>query len=87
MWLPISDLGDYTEMTQILTFMEGTSDVCTTVQITDDNVLEDDESFLLTLTTSEPRVTLDPEQGSVLIIDNDSEWRVNSCHYIMILSK
>ena len=67
----------------MLTFMEGISDVCTTVQITDDNVLEDDESFLLTLTTSEPRVTLDPEQGSVLIIDDDSEWRVNSCHFVL----
>ena len=84
MWLLIADPDDYTETSQMLTFMEGISDVCTSIRITDDNVLEDDESFLLTLTTSEPRVTLDPEQGSVLIIDDDSEWRVNPCHYVSL---
>ena len=70
----------------MLSFTEGITDSCTSIQITDDNVLEDDESFLLTLTTSEPRVTIDPEQGSVLIMDDDSEWRGDPCHY-MSLSK
>ena len=64
----------------LLTFVEGTSEACTNIQITNDTVLEDNESFLLSLTTTEPRVSLNPAQGSVLIIDDDSEWRVNPCY-------
>jgi hypothetical protein len=64
--------GDYVERMVLLTFVEGTSEACTNIQITNDTVLEDNESFLLSLTTTEPRVSLNPAQGSVLIIDDDT---------------
>ena len=41
------------------------------VSIEDDNIVENPETFTVTLNTSEPRVTLDPDEGMVAIFDND----------------
>ena len=57
----------------MLTFSEGINEACTSVQITNDDVLENDENFNLNLDTDAPRVTLNPEEGSVLIIDGDGK--------------
>ena len=50
---------------------------CEDVAITDDDILEDTESFRIILSTSDPDVILgDPSSASVMIVDNDSECMV-----------
>ena len=46
---------------------------CFTTYTIDDNHLEMDEIYLLTLTSDEPRLTLDPSVATVTILDDDSE--------------
>ena len=43
---------------------------CVNVNITDDGALELDETFTVTLTTSDPAVTLD-NVTTIIITDND----------------
>ena len=69
-----SEPDDYRETIAVLTFEPGFTQVRTLLQIIDDNILEDIENFRLSLETTEPRVTLDPEQGTVSITDTDSRW-------------
>ena len=69
-----TDVEDYLETFQLFTFRAGATPVsCTGLQIVDNSVLEDTEDFNIQLATLEPRVTLRPDQGSVVIIDDDSE--------------
>ena len=45
----------------------------------DDDLLEDDEIYLLTLTSDEPGLTLDPPVATVTIIDDDRECLLLWC--------
>ena len=57
--------------TGVLIFSLTVSSVCVDVSIEDDNIVENPETFTVTLNTSEPRVTLDPDEVMVAIFDND----------------
>ena len=49
---------------------------CVDVSIVDDSILEDDESFLVTLLgllDHDERIDLDPVNEEIVILDNDSE--------------
>ena len=56
-----------------LTFDQSTSLQCVRVPITDDDDLEPDERFTVSLTTDDPDVTLDPTNGEVIITNDDGE--------------
>ena len=47
--------------------------MCVSIPITDDNIVEDPETFTVSLETDAPGVTLRPDMGEVLIIGDDRE--------------
>ena len=56
----------------LLTFTPGVNVSCTTVvPIIDDGVLEDNQTFNVVLSTTDPGVLLDPASATVAIVDND----------------
>ena len=67
---------DYSQLTVYLTFNAGSqagSTACTDISIINDNILESDEYFTITLSSSDP-VNFDVSMGSCTIIeDADSE--------------
>ena len=67
---------DYSQVTVHLTFNAGSqegSTTCTDISIFDDNILESDEYFTITLRSSDP-VNFDVSMGSCIIVeDADSE--------------
>ena len=62
---------DYGAITVQLTFSATVSRACGIVTIVNDDEFEVDESFDVTLTTTDGDVTLDPDSGTVTIIDED----------------
>ena len=62
--------------TVILNFPSCGTRSCTEVVIIDDDVDEPNENLFVILertTTLDPRITLRPTEGEILIVDNDSE--------------
>ena len=57
----------------ILTFSPGETVVCSPFLINNDQILEDLEDFRVVLETNDPRVTVDPSEGTVTIVDDDGE--------------
>ena len=89
--------ADYTSSTPTFTFDASTNLQCFDIPITDDDDLENDEQFTIGLTTTDPGVELDPENGEVLILNDDGELlqslsfcRAESCQvlisYIPVIS-
>ena len=68
--------GDYTAIAEALTFSVNESRICRNVISAHDVILEDDEDLLLTLTTSDDRVTLRPSEANITILNNDSRWNL-----------
>ena len=73
------DGSDYTAVSSPLTFPTTTStgDVlqCINVSITDDAVYEEAaETFTVTVTTTNPRVTLGNENTTITIRDNEGQY-------------
>ena len=71
--------SDYTAVSTLLTFPATTSsdDImqCIDVSILDDSVFEGPaETFTVTVTTTNPRVTLGNNNTTVTIIDNDGQY-------------
>ena len=65
---------DYTSVENVLTFSPGVNQSCTTIiPIVDDSVLESDEVFSVTLSTTDSDVSLDPISATVTILDNDGK--------------
>ena len=58
----------------MLTFNSVTTSHTVTVTAVDDNVIEDEEMFTLSLTTSAENVTLQPDPVDVSITDNTSKY-------------
>ncbi len=54
---------------------------CTNLTLLADAILEDDESFAVTLGSTDSGVTVDPAPLTVTILDNDCE----QCHHCSIL--
>ena len=65
--------GDYTPLTTDLTFGGAAVTKVVTIVIHDDLVVEDSEFFNMTLTTTDPSVTLEPAAAAVTIEDEDSK--------------
>ena len=64
---------DYAQPTPMeLTFLQGTSQQCANISISDDTVLENNEFFSVQLTTTDQAVTLSPRSATVTIGDDDS---------------
>ena len=57
----------------MLVFSAESYDACTVLEIVNDDIIEDEETFLITLTavTVDPYVALHPYQGFVVIRDDD----------------
>ena len=65
---------DYTSVENVLTFSPGVNESCTTIiPIVDDSVLESNEVFSVTLSTTDSDVSLDPISATVTILDNDGK--------------
>ena len=58
----------------MLTFDAGTSRACFSTSAVQDDLLEDDEDYSLTLTSDEPGLTLAPDVATVTIPDDDREY-------------
>ena len=64
---------DYGSGEQVLPFSATVSRACVNVIIRDDDIVENSETFTVRIDTSEPRVTLRPDEGVVTIIDDDGK--------------
>ena len=69
----LSAPDDYTSVSQDLTFQPGSERQCVDVPIVNDDDLENEEQFSMTITTEEDRVTLEPDSTTVTITDDDGE--------------
>ena len=68
---------EYTTVITTLTFSVSTPTQVVTIPILDDGICESSKSFNVTLTTSDPAVTLSIQTATVTISDNDSKlWAV-----------
>ena len=63
--------GEYTPLTTDLTFGVTMPTKMATILILDDLLVESSEFFNVTLTTTDPRVTLAPDAATVTIEDED----------------
>ena len=87
-FVPAIDGNDYVGFSLRLTFQAGSSggsSQCTAVQILDDNLLEDDESFFLSTSLVNPiptGVVIGQSTATATIIDNESKrkYSLRSVH-------
>lgn len=75
--LPLSHTGgeDYLQLTVELTFGEGFERRCVQIVLVNNAAFEGPEQFMALLLTSEVMVTLTPLTATILIQDDDSEWK------------
>ena len=69
---------DYGNISTILMFDSCDKKSCVNISIVDDDVIEDTESFSVLLAETpglDVRITLDPVEAEIEIIDNDSEYQ------------
>ena len=64
---------DYTAATGDLQFSATALKNCVDISLADDDIAEEEEVFEVELTTSDPRVSLDPVKMDVTITDTSSE--------------
>ena len=66
---------DYTSGPYSVTFPAGVMSVPLSISINDDNILEDNENFTLTINSSLPTGVMvgNPGQATVTIVDNDGK--------------
>jgi hypothetical protein len=65
---------DYTSISEVMAFSVGSQDGdtrCMDIPIVDDGALEGNETFTLTLTTSDPDVMLGNDVTTITIIDDE----------------
>ena len=75
MFLAATSVSDYTPLSSVETFVAGSTDNatrCVNITILDDAALEGDQTFTLTLSTSDPDVVLGNNVTLITIEDNDS---------------
>ena len=63
--------ADYNAVSETLLFNSGRTRVCFFTSTVDNGIAEEDEVYILTLTSDEPGLTLDPDVATVTIIDDD----------------
>ena len=66
---------DFEALNSDLTFSPGNRRVCSNITIFNDVVYEDPENFEVTLSTTDPSVSVDPNRqtGEATIFDNDGK--------------
>ena len=64
---------DYVVTNSDLTFDAATSYEAVTISILEDSLVEGSETVIVTLTSADPAVILNPSTASVTIEDNDSK--------------
>ncbi len=70
-----ADSNDFGGITRRdLTFRPGETTISVTIQIANDVVVENDESFIVTLETSHPRVQFSRDTATVTIDDDDRKY-------------
>ena len=73
--------SDYTSISSTITFLSGSTDStsqCVNISVTDDAALEGNQTFTVTLTTSDPDVLLLGNDMTVITIeDNDGVSLIN----------
>ena len=67
-----ADFGVITE--KDITFDPGENSKTVEIQISNDGIVENDESFTVSLETTHPRVQFNRREASVKIIDDDSKY-------------
>lgn len=67
-----TDGPDFTSVQMSLIFVQGTTIQCVEIPIMDDVILENDESFSVSLSTNDGAVNILQDQAVVTITDNDS---------------
>ena len=72
---PTAADNDFTPAITPLVFGPTTSDLCTNISVSLDNILEMVEDFSVQLRTADPAVILSPRTASVTIVDTDGEYR------------
>lgn len=68
------DSLDYVTSSVDLTLDGASSRNCTNVTIIDDDISENIEDFLVSLTEEDPGVEVDRDEATVQIMDNDSKY-------------
>ena len=63
--------GDYDAVAEVLIFSASVNRICRNVSSVDDDILEEDEDFTLTLNTTDSSVNLIPDEAIVTITDDD----------------
>ena len=64
---------DYRVTRSDLTFDAATSSQTVTIPILEDDIVEDSETIIVTLTSTDPAAILNPPSASVTIEDNDGK--------------
>ena len=80
--------GDYGQFDQTVTFSQTSERFFIPVNIVDDAILENTESFLVQaelVSNDAPGVTIDPSETTVTIEDNDGKHNLKACSYIFII--
>lgn len=70
---PTTDLSDFSPTTAEVIFQSVNSVNCVSVPISDDEVLESDETFSVSLNTSDPDAMLSPSSATITILNDDSK--------------
>ena len=65
--------ADYTSSTETLTFDGSTSLQCVNIPIIEDVILEENERFTVSITTTDTDVILNPDNGEVIILNDDGQ--------------
>ena len=76
---PMQGGVDYSFSAVNVTFSEGMTRQCVMININDDDLLENSESFFVELATFQRNVILDSNQTTVNIADNDGELTIYCC--------
>ena len=69
--------SDYTDISVSLTFLPGSVpgvQECTQIEIIDDQLVESNEAFTISLSSTDTEINLAPGNGSVTILDNDGTF-------------
>ena len=77
----VLDGEDYVSTTVTLTFNGTSTTACTDISITFDDVYEGNETFSVSLTTTDNNVTLNPDGGQVTITDDDGKSKIIRQNY------
>ena len=72
MFIIVAGGNDYTFIDRQLVFNSADTEVCVDVATTEDSTFEPMEQFLAILSGNLPRLTVDPDQATVTIQDDDS---------------